>query len=305
MSDRAVLWCIVSLFMVVETIAQTAIKSLLPLSDTTRTWQRADSISVYSGNSLFGYINGGAELFMENGFNAVGTARYTIDSAEDVQVEVYDMKDSAAAYSTYTSYINPAAIRVAVGADALFMDYYLVFWKAHYVGVLSTISSTDASRERLLRLSTAISERIVAVQSRPPLAQLFLDNLAGSPMLRYCKGRVGLSNFHLFSPGNAFDFKESAAFSIDDCKVLVTLHTGSEEAAAALSRAKARFAQEDTTRTITSVGNAFSFTDSRQVRIDCAGFNQFNIIIITQNASSVEAVKWQVAHIVTKNSRLD
>jgi hypothetical protein len=300
MSIKAVsIISLLSLCLVAGLRAQT-ISSLLPLSDAALKWRQTDSVRVYTGMGLFGYINGGAEIFMENGFNAVAATKYTLDSVEEIQVEVYDMKDSAAAFSTYTSYINADAKSVAVGTDAIYLGYYMVFWKAHYVGVLSAVSVTDATQARLLRLAAAIAGRIPAAQARPALARLLLDNKVDPHTLRYCKGRVGLSNFHVFSPSNAFDFHEAVAITTGNDKVLITLYPDAQEAAAALSRAKTKFAAEDTTLTIVGANESFSFTDSRQVKIDCSAFNRFNIIIISPTAESVSAVKKRMQAILKK-----
>jgi hypothetical protein len=273
--------------------------SLFPSSDSTLLLRRDDSVKTFSGRALFTYINGGAEIFMENGFNSVATATYTVDNTERIQTEVYDMKDSAAAYSTYTSYINPDAKSVAVGTDAIFLKYFLVFWKAHYVVVLSTVSSTDATKDRLMRLSTAIAGRILKSQSRPPIARLFLDSLTNPAQLRYLKGRVGLSNFHVFSPSNAFVFNEAVAFTANNYEALITIHPNDKEAVAALLSAKTKIAQEDTTLRIVGSNVSFSYADFRQAKINCFNFKRFNMVVITQGATAdVEKVKSRIVGIL-------
>jgi hypothetical protein len=63
-------------------------------------WMRDGDTRVYPGAELYGHINGGAEVFLELGFERLEVQRYTTGAAE-VAVELYRMSDAPAALGVY------------------------------------------------------------------------------------------------------------------------------------------------------------------------------------------------------------
>lgn len=63
-------------------------------------WQRSDDLRVFTGPELYGHIDGGAEVFLELGFDRLEVQRYGSTSGE-VAVELYHMRDPAAALGVY------------------------------------------------------------------------------------------------------------------------------------------------------------------------------------------------------------
>jgi hypothetical protein len=46
-------------------------------------WQPLEQEHVYSNDNLYGYINGGAELFKEFGFKTLSVQHFMVDSLEN------------------------------------------------------------------------------------------------------------------------------------------------------------------------------------------------------------------------------
>lgn len=55
----------------------------------------------FSENSLYGYINGGAELYLEYGFDTLVVTELT-SGESDIRVEIYRMKDDEAAFGIFS-----------------------------------------------------------------------------------------------------------------------------------------------------------------------------------------------------------
>jgi|GEM_PF-1810298 len=72
-------------------------------------WKYMDAAS-YAGKELFGHINGGAELYMEYGFQELLTQRWTADSAE-LNIEAYRMATKDGAFGVATLARGPEAYR--------------------------------------------------------------------------------------------------------------------------------------------------------------------------------------------------
>jgi len=63
-------------------------------------WQREPSPRVFEGADLYGHINGGAEVFLELGFDRLDVVRYDSDGGA-IEVERYRMTDPVAALGVY------------------------------------------------------------------------------------------------------------------------------------------------------------------------------------------------------------
>jgi hypothetical protein len=72
----------------------------LPPDGFLNTWHREASPRVFEGADLYGHINGGAEVFLELGFDRLDVVRYDADGAA-VEVERYRMTDPVAALGIY------------------------------------------------------------------------------------------------------------------------------------------------------------------------------------------------------------
>jgi hypothetical protein len=63
-------------------------------------WRSAGETRLFRGAELYGHINGGAEVFLELGFDELLVRRYTSERGE-LQVELYRMTDPTAALGIY------------------------------------------------------------------------------------------------------------------------------------------------------------------------------------------------------------
>jgi hypothetical protein len=73
---------------------------LLPPDGHFEGWKRTGNARVFSAGDLYGHINGGAELFLEFGFEQLTVQRYS-RGREELIVEVYRMRDPIAAAGIY------------------------------------------------------------------------------------------------------------------------------------------------------------------------------------------------------------
>ena len=55
----------------------------------------------FSETSLYGYINGGAELYLEYGFDTLVVSEL-LSEGRDIKVEIYRMKDTEAAFGIFS-----------------------------------------------------------------------------------------------------------------------------------------------------------------------------------------------------------
>lgn len=74
--------------------------ALTPSESAAPGWKKVENLRVFSREDLYGYIDGGAELFLELGFDQLTLQKYR-NGASEFAVEIYRMTDPAAATGIY------------------------------------------------------------------------------------------------------------------------------------------------------------------------------------------------------------
>ncbi len=74
----------------------------LPAASAMDGWQIADGPTEYDSEGLFEYLNGGAPLYLDFGFQGMAHVRYQLgdDSLSSVTLDVYDMGSDLGAWPT-------------------------------------------------------------------------------------------------------------------------------------------------------------------------------------------------------------
>ena len=136
------------------------------LPDELGDWAAVGDADFFRGDELFLYINGGADIYLEYGFQDVALRDYR--RGEDIiSVEVYST--AADAYGLYSFMRGDGAGALDLGDGGALAQYYLVFWSGrHYVAVTAQ-SEFEGCREALVGLGRALAERLLAGGTVPPL----------------------------------------------------------------------------------------------------------------------------------------
>lgn len=263
------------------------IKDLLPQSGK---WKIVDSARVFSGDELFTYIDGGAEIFMEYGFVKVVTANYS-KSNEQLQAEIFEMTDSTAAYGAYTFYLNGEGKPLNVGLSGMFIDYYSVFVKGNYLVVLSASDSNETLYNDCQKLSETIANKIKTNYSKPLLVSIIEKSGIASGYVKYLEGNVGLSNVYKFIPGSSFSFKEAVSFKTDNSQIILMKFDDKEFAISTLNNALEKMKGANKETIFTKTENGFSFTDYKPNFVSVSVYKNFIIISVAPSKENAEQSK--------------
>ena len=186
------------------------ISQYLPASGEVDDWHRERALLYYSGEELFDYINGGAEIYYEYGFKNVAIQDYKNSNERSLSVEIYEMKNPAAAYGIYSFKKSPDGAPWESEYEGRLEGYYLNFWKGCY---LVTITGFDEEAETIKGIkSIALSMAEVLPDKgdaqKPPLAAFLpKDNLIPGTE-KYFMGNLGLFNSYAFSQRDIFNISE-------------------------------------------------------------------------------------------------
>jgi len=81
-------------------------------------WKRTDSVTTYTPNNLWNYINGAADMYLDYGFVKLKTANFTKDTNK-ITVDVYNMENKLNAFGIYTSEANDKYKTLGIGTESI------------------------------------------------------------------------------------------------------------------------------------------------------------------------------------------
>jgi hypothetical protein len=145
----------------VET-ADRSLLLLLPSSDDVRPWVPDAPAQVAEGQQLFALINGGAEIFLQHGFERAAAQTYSHAGDRHIQVEIYMMGTADGATEVFLRKTGATELPLVIGDAGIRGEYYIVFRTGRF---LVTVTAGDAQADAqamVLRMAHAIERRIPA-----------------------------------------------------------------------------------------------------------------------------------------------
>lgn len=147
----------------------------------------------FKGSALWGYINGGADLYLEYGFDFLRVENIKLEEQEFI-VNIYRMKNAAAAFGIFSvSWFNCEGKFPEHNVSCL-SQYQLQFVKAqYYISIINETGNAKA-REIDLKLARILSTKIEGNDFNLPVVfrKKEFDGIHGQA--RFMKGRLGIEN---------------------------------------------------------------------------------------------------------------
>ncbi|MBN1154499.1 hypothetical protein JXB12_06205 [candidate division KSB1 bacterium] len=112
---------------------------LIPAEGFGSGWKAIGAMRVFSGDNLYGHINGGAELFKEYGFEVLRVQTYVRDEQE-IGLEVYEMTCPEAALGIYLARKGHATAHPDISSRNTCNNDQLTVVKSRYYLILSNYS---------------------------------------------------------------------------------------------------------------------------------------------------------------------
>jgi hypothetical protein len=198
---------------------KTNIASILPGTGEAGEWYRPDSVRAFTGEELFDFIDGGADIYFEYGFRQVVSAEYRNTKKTSVKLEIYEMTDNGAAYGMYSINVSSQGKTVRVGNEGTLNEYYLIFWKNRFLTFISSDDTTGETLEGILTLAECVEKKIDIPGKKPELVALLpIKNLQTG---KYVRGLLGLSSVYDFDTKNIFGVREGIIGEYKDHRVFL------------------------------------------------------------------------------------
>jgi hypothetical protein len=174
--------------------------SLLPADGFSGTWKKNGPMKVFTSEDLYGHINGGAEAFLELGFEQLTVQKYK-DGANELAVEIYRMSDPTSARGIYLSKCGKQT------PDPGFKERHTasrqqILWQRHrYYIVLYNTAGGAANAPTLVKTAQAMAPRLPADAPVPVLDVLPAAGLVPGSA-RVIRGPVSLQALYTLGDGD-------------------------------------------------------------------------------------------------------
>lgn len=203
----------------------------------------------YSGEDLYDYINGGAELYLSYGLTRMTGCKYNGDGIPQLTVEIYEMTTPKNAFGVYTQ-SRDREERVYGQGSQSFHDFIL-FWKGCYFVTVYAQSVTPESEAAIKHLAEVIDKAIPATGQRPPVVALLPEEGLAEGGFLYFHHYIWLNAYFFIANHNLIDLDDQtdavlAKYGDANARnyLLIVEYPDGEKAASAYQKLKENYAPE-------------------------------------------------------------
>ena len=130
-------------------------------------WQADGKDQVFDRETIFKYIDGGAELYLAYDFRQVFSRKYVGPGNSAIVLDIYDMGTAADAFGIFTSEREDKDAQIGQGSE--FGGGLLRFWKgSKFVAILNDGGGENAD-QAVMALGKAVDQVLVATALEPEL----------------------------------------------------------------------------------------------------------------------------------------
>ena len=160
----------------------------------------------YKANNLYGYIDGGAELFLELGFKQL-TVHYYSNGKSELVMDLYEMESPESALAIYLQKCGRETPIKGINARNSGDKYQIICYKGNYLIVINNSSgSNDYLQDMIFLTNSFIKEKKLSDVKVNILNLLPEKNLKKESIVIF-RGPYSLSPIYTFGEGDVFQLK--------------------------------------------------------------------------------------------------
>lgn len=148
---------------------------------------------IYDGGSLWGYMNGGADIYLEYGFETLRVEEFSGDG-ENLKLELFKMDDPVSAFGIYSiKTFKCKQSDVLATPDCLNRYQYQIVYGDYYVQLIND-SGSEQAQQKMVELTELVLKKLEAKKLTLPVKYL-TDSMGFSiNEIKMAEGRLGIQN---------------------------------------------------------------------------------------------------------------
>ena len=182
------------------------ILALFPRQGLPSGWRTEGEPQLYRGNHLYEYINGGADLYLEYGFDRAASLEYKGPNDAVIIVDIYRMASPKAAYGIFSLNSGLKYTPVLdVGTIGALTPYQFTFCEGEYFVTVQALEEGEAADRSLDYFARLVDSRISGVDTTFPALVSELPSEGLLPLsVTLVHGVLGLNSRRYLGDKNHF-----------------------------------------------------------------------------------------------------
>jgi hypothetical protein len=169
-------------------------------------WRAESPGRVYDRDTLFEYIDGGAELYLAYGFREMVAGRYQKAGEPDIVVDLFDMGSSDDAFGVFTAELQEPEAGVGQGSE--YAAGLLRFWKGRFFASVWAEGETATTESSVLAIGEKIAAAIEPPGRTPQLVRALPERGLGERGIRFFHDHASLNLHYFVADGNILGLSE-------------------------------------------------------------------------------------------------
>lgn len=205
------------------------LKFMFPVASDLSGWAKTGEVNNYGPDDLFALINGGADIFLEYGFEEVYTENY-LNDGNTIRAEIYKMSSDSAAFGIFSSKRAGEYNIENLPHTAISSDYYYSFWKSNYYIIVTAYQNNELSQQGIEEVAKLINDKITETGSIPKVCNLLPSEGLSKDGVKFMNGNIAFGNYYYFTYKDIFKFKCGAVGVYGDNKKMVLEYASQDNA---------------------------------------------------------------------------
>ena len=166
-------------------------------------WSAEAGDQFFDQESIFNYIDGGAEVYRAYNMRGCFSRRYVAKGGPSVILDIFDMGSSKDAFGIFT--YDRDGESLDIGQDAQLRPDWLTFWKDRFFVSIYAEDGTDAAQKMIKGLGKAVTSLIKAQGQRPSIVSLLPSQGLELQSIRYLHNHIVLNSHFYLANENILD----------------------------------------------------------------------------------------------------
>jgi len=178
----------------------------LSLPDQVGAWRVSEADAVYDRETLYDYMNGGAEVFLSYDFRDVRVRRFTGPNNEEIVLDVYDMGSAPEAFGVFSTSIEDPEVGLGQGSE--YGAGLLKFWKGEFFISAVNMGVDEEADAALLEIGKAVDAAITSTGPSPDLLSLLPAEGLNQRKTSFFHSDVVLNNRYFIATENVLQLTD-------------------------------------------------------------------------------------------------
>ena len=172
-------------------------------------WKAAGEDAVYDRKTLYGYMDGGAEVYLAFDFRQVFVRKFADAAGDELVLDIYDMGSPAEAFGMFScDRQDPEA---GIGQASEYGPGLLRFWRGRYFVSVTVAGNEDKAEAAVRALGKAVAPLLGPDGAPPDMLGLLPPDGLKAERTAYFHNNVHLSNRYYISSENIMNLDEKTA----------------------------------------------------------------------------------------------